>query len=153
MKRALLLAGIFLAVAAFLWWLVPVAPTVPLAARFLYRTNLPSGELRYVVALTNVGPDAVTIYGTGELLVAGVWRATGPPGATNHYWAYLSRHDEKLLACVSEEPGRRVRITYHSWTRWMELRHRAARWIAAFRHSTGDVMPYPDAFVMDVPTE
>lgn len=54
MTRRLLLAALVLAVVGLLWWLARQETPAPLAVRFLHRTNNSSGQVRYLIAVTNL---------------------------------------------------------------------------------------------------
>ena|ERR1041385_5327194 len=53
----LILAGTVILV----WVLADSAPQVPLTARVIYRTNDPSGQMCYLIAVTNVSNDRLFV--------------------------------------------------------------------------------------------
>ena len=105
MKRFVLLAALFVAAAIFLLWLAPVAPSVPLAARVLSRTNHPNGQRLYLVGVTNLSGGNLEIVGEGELFPGTVSTATGPRTMPQLFRWDLAPHAGMVVALAPPVPG------------------------------------------------
>ncbi len=53
-KRRLLITGLALAVVGIFWWLANREGPAPLAVQFLHRTNNSLGQVRYLIAVSNL---------------------------------------------------------------------------------------------------
>ena len=54
MKRRLLLTALVVGVAGIFWWLAHREGPAPLAVQFLHRTNNSLGQVRYLIAVSNL---------------------------------------------------------------------------------------------------
>lgn len=66
MKRRLLIAALVLFVTGLGWWLVRVETPAPLAVSFLHRTNNSLGQVRYLIAVTNLSSHGAVVEFNGR---------------------------------------------------------------------------------------
>ena len=105
MKRFVLLAALFVAVAIFLLWLAPAAPSVPLEGRVLYRTNHPSGQFHYLVGVTNLSGGNLRLLGEGERFPAVAWATNQPPKIPQIFIVDLAPHAGTVVALIQSSPA------------------------------------------------
>jgi hypothetical protein len=92
----LFLAG----VTTFLWVLADSAPQVPLAGRVLYRTNDPSGQMRYVILVTNLTSDLLLVQLSSASFTNRIWSPTQAGPFVLFDGFDLRSHNTRLIAAA-----------------------------------------------------
>ena len=113
MKRRALLVGILLSLIVLIWTLVPPSPEVPIEARSLYTANNSKGQLRYIIAVTNIGSRRITILGEGEKILTGTGDESRFPAFDHFYTLELPPHEGTVFAYGrADAPLGRIAIGY-----------------------------------------
>ena len=126
MKRRLLFAALVLGVAGIFWWLANRAGPPPLAVQFLHRTNNSLGQVRYLIAVSNLKRQVVVGEFNGKSFAPP--GSLTPAGVSEYSFSRFELGAGNRMVVAWEPPAAQarhavlrynVRGTLAEWKKWL----------------------------------
>lgn len=154
MKHRLLLAALVLAAVACFWKVVASLPPVGITARYVGRTNYPSGWTGLWIAVTNVTTNELTVLVPMDLSNRSRTRLSPVPTNVFLCPVKFSAGQGKVSAFLQTEPHQRKLLIHFGPQRdFSGLGYRIRRWLRLPRGQPRDFLSRPHTLVLDLPTE
>lgn len=150
------LAGVLflLGVVTLMWVLPDSASQVAVAGRVLYRTNDPSGQMRYVVAVTNLSSRLFLVQLSQASFTNRIWSPTQSVPFVLFDGFDLRSHSTRLIAVVPLHGAvERPSLWYQRCSAWPQWSQRAGEWIRSLLRMPRPDSPAPEKLVINLPEE
>jgi len=154
MKRRLLLAAAVLGAAACFWIFVASFPPVAITARYVGRTNYPSGWTGLWIAVTNATTNDLTVLVPMDR--SNTRRTKLSPVPTNVFFCpvkFPARQGKVSAFLQTDEHQQKLAIHFGEQRDYSGLGYRLRRWLRLPRGQPRDYFSNPHTLVLDLPPE
>lgn len=149
------LAGVLLllGVVSLVWVLADSTPQVPLAVRVLYRTNDPSGQMRYVIAVTNLTRDWFVVQ-LSRSFTNRIWEPTQSGPFVLFDGFQLRSYSTRVIAVAPRNGAIQAPALWYqrvnAWPGWYRKAH---RWVHSLLRMRPPTPSPPVQFFIDLSRE